>query len=83
VWDSERVNVERVNALLVLFCVVEYGVNPLRVLGYGTDGDDDPAVAQASLDEVVGCHAVGPPERVVLVLATDALPGQCLWVECG
>jgi len=82
VGDSEGVDVERVNALLVLFLVVEYGVNSLGVLGYGTDGDDDPAVAQAPLDQVVSGHAVGSPERVVLVLVADPLPGQCVWVEC-
>ena len=81
--DSEGIDVQRVDALLVLLRVVEYAVNSFRALSYGADGDDDPAVAQAALDKVISCHTVGSPERVVLVLLANSGPAQCFGPECN
>jgi len=82
VWDSEGVDVECVDALLILLRVVEYAVDSFGVLSYRLNADDGPAVAEAALGKVVRCHTLGSPERVVLVLVTDSLPAQCFGLEC-
>lgn len=74
--DAQRVQIDGVDAILVHLprVVVEYFLQSLRFLSYGTSCCHEPTITECTLSDIHRSNTIIAPEGIVAVLCAHALP---------